>query len=156
MKEEWKDIYFINSNGEIIDYRKLYQVSNHGQVKSLNYNKTGKEQIMKPFEKNGFLCVRFNKNGCRKVFHVDELVNYMFGNDEKKDEIKKQIKLEWLPYYYYDRFDLENNFIDCGYGSEYRKLNFDLVQIQKCVNGEVESYKNYKWRKHADNFYKGK
>lgn len=46
MSEIWKDIYFVE-NGVEYDYRNLYQVSNFGRVKSLNYNHTGKEQILK-------------------------------------------------------------------------------------------------------------
>ena len=41
-KETWKDIYFWQDGIEY-DYRNLYQVSSFGNIKSLNYNKTGKE-----------------------------------------------------------------------------------------------------------------
>ena len=42
MDEVWKDIYF-EDYGVIWDFRGLYQVSSKGNIKSLNYNQTGKE-----------------------------------------------------------------------------------------------------------------
>ena len=47
MQEIWKDIYF-EEDGVIWDYRGLYAVSNMGNIKSLNYNRTRKEKILKP------------------------------------------------------------------------------------------------------------
>ena len=41
MREIWKDIK---------DYEGLYQVSNLGRIKSLNYNHTGKEKVMIPYK----------------------------------------------------------------------------------------------------------
>lgn len=78
MKNEiWKDIYFIE-NGVEYDYRGLYQVSNKGNVKSLNYHRTGKEKILK-FDKshNGYLCVVLCKD-IKKRFRVNRLVAHMF------------------------------------------------------------------------------
>lgn len=47
--EIWKDIE---------DYENLYQISSLGNVKSLNYNHTGKEKILKPNKsKFGYLYV---------------------------------------------------------------------------------------------------
>lgn len=44
MEEIWKPIE---------GYGNSYEASNYGNVKSLNYNKTGKEQILKQFENTG-------------------------------------------------------------------------------------------------------
>lgn len=41
MEEVWKDICF-EENGVVHDYTGLYQVSNLGRVKSLNYNEVSK------------------------------------------------------------------------------------------------------------------
>ena len=46
MEEIWKDIYFIQDGIEF-DYRGLYQVSNFGNIKSLNYNRTKKRKNIK-------------------------------------------------------------------------------------------------------------
>lgn len=56
-----------------------YQVSSLGRVKSLNYNNTGKEKILKPEKtKGGYLRVTLVKNGKMKHFFVHRLVAYAF------------------------------------------------------------------------------
>ncbi len=55
MIEFWRDV---------IGYEGLYQISDLGRVKSLNYSRTGKENIMKPQDNgNGYKFVRLSKNG---------------------------------------------------------------------------------------------
>lgn len=61
MNEEWKDI---------IGYEGLYMVSNLGNVKSLNFKNTGKEQVLKPSKRtSGYLFVSLYKN--KKVKHIN-------------------------------------------------------------------------------------
>lgn len=70
MKEIWKDV---------VGYEGLYQVSNLGRVKSLNYNRTGKEKIMKPIShKYGYLKVNLRKNNSEKKFLIHRLVAQAF------------------------------------------------------------------------------
>ena len=73
MEEIWKDI-----DG----YEGLYQVSNLGRVKSLNYNRTKKEKVLKGVRKPfGHLRVML----CGKLFSVHRLVAEAFiPNDENK------------------------------------------------------------------------
>ena len=80
MKEIWKDIYFKDLiNNKIYDYRGLYQVSNTGFVKSLNYNRTNKEKILKERVNNkGYYRVSLCKNGITKDIQIHRLVAYMF------------------------------------------------------------------------------
>ena len=60
--------YFTETWKDIPQYEELYQVSNLGNIKSLNYNNTGKEQILKPRKnKDGYLMVHLYKNGKRKI-----------------------------------------------------------------------------------------
>ena len=64
MKEEWRDIK---------GFEGKYQISNLGNVKSLNYNNTGKPNLLKPTKlANGYLQVSLCKNGKRigKLVHV--------------------------------------------------------------------------------------
>ena len=78
MEEEvWKPIK---------DYEGLYEISNLGRVKSLNYKKTGKEKILKNVENNyGYLMVGLTKNGKQKLFLVHRLVAEAFiPNPENK------------------------------------------------------------------------
>ena len=81
MEEEiWKPIK---------DYEGLYEVSNLGRVKSLNYRKTGKEKILKNMKNNnGYLVVGLTKNGKRKNYLIHRLVAEAFiPNTEGKPHI---------------------------------------------------------------------
>ena len=69
-KEIWKDI---------LGYEGKYMVSNWGRVKSLNYNKTGKEGILKAVKVgNGYLQVHLCKDGKGKWYFVHRLVASAF------------------------------------------------------------------------------
>lgn len=65
MIEIWKDIK---------GYEGLYQVSNLGNVKSLNYNKTKKEKQLTKLTIMGYIKVGLSKNGKVKVHFVHRLV----------------------------------------------------------------------------------
>lgn len=66
INEIWKDIP---------GYEGLYQVSNYGEVKSLNYRRTGKEKLLKPRNNGkGYLQVCLCKNGIVKFFRINRLV----------------------------------------------------------------------------------
>ena len=78
--EEWKDIQ---------GYEGLYQISNMGRVKSLNYRNTGKEGIMKLDKvKGGYLQLYLYKDGKRKHYLVHRLVATAFcENPEGYNEV---------------------------------------------------------------------
>ena len=70
MEEVWKDIE---------GYEGLYQVSNKGRVKSLNYHNTKKEKLLKPgINMYGYKIVRLFKNKTSKYFLVHRLVAQSF------------------------------------------------------------------------------
>ena len=109
--EEWKPIK---------DYEGLYEVSNLGRVKSLNYKRTGKEKILKNIEcRNGYLAVSLTKLGKQKVFYIHKLVaeafipnpdnlpqvNHIDGN--KKNN--KVSNLEWCDNAYNQKHAWDNN-----------------------------------------------
>lgn len=80
--EEWRDIYYTDTNGNVIDYRGHYQVSNYGRIKSLKNNR---ELIMK--EKHHYRhksttiydCkVNLCKNGIKTTYLIARLVGFMF------------------------------------------------------------------------------
>ena len=72
MKEIFKDIP---------NYEGLYQVSNLGNVKSLNYRRTKKERVLKTVVNGvGYLNVYLSKNGKIKTFTVHKLVCMAFLN----------------------------------------------------------------------------
>ena len=121
-KEVWKNIE---------GYEKLYQISNFGRVKSLNYNRTGKEKILKPSkDKDGYLHVGLCKNGKAKFFRVHRLVCSAFlENPENlpqvnhKDENKENNhvdNLEWVS-------PKEN----INYGTRNEKMSKPIIQYTK-------------------------
>ena len=70
MEEIWKDIE---------GYEGLYQVSNLGKVRSLNYNRTGKTRLLRPNpNENRYLKVSLCKNGKAKTYKVHRLVAQAF------------------------------------------------------------------------------
>lgn len=81
MEEKWRDI---------AGYEGLYQVSNLGNVKSLNYNHTGKERILakkkhKYRGKDSYLTVMLCKGGVNKNKQIQTLVAEAFiKNPEEK------------------------------------------------------------------------
>ena len=91
---------------DIKDYEGLYQVSNFGRVKSLNYMHTGKEHILKLNKtKFGYLLVCLYKDGKKKWFAVHRLVASTFiENPENlpcvnhRNEIKSDNRVENLEY----------------------------------------------------------
>lgn len=95
--ENWKSI---------VGYEGLYEVSNTGLVRSLNYNHTGMAKLLKPRNNRGYLVVVLCKDGIHKHMFVHRLVAEAFiPNPNKletinhKDEDKTNNaagNLEWL------------------------------------------------------------
>ena len=85
-------------------YEGLYQVSNLGRVKSLNYRHTGKEGILSPGKNTqGYYHVILAKNGKHKIFRVHRLVYEAFNGPipdgmqiNHNDEVKTNNNLENL------------------------------------------------------------
>lgn len=110
MEEIWKDIK---------GYEGKYQVSNLGNVKSLNYNNTGKERILIPGKQtSGYLCVVLSKNGIHKTFTIHRLIAQTFINNTQNlpevnhiDEDKTNNRvdnLDWCTAEYNNNFGTRN------------------------------------------------
>lgn len=70
----------INENWKVVvGYEGLYEVSDLGRVRSLNYNKTGVIQVMKhKVNKLGYQSVHLSKEGKAKTLYVHRLVAQAF------------------------------------------------------------------------------
>ena len=86
MKEIWKPVR---------NYEGLYEVSNMGRVKSLNYNRTGKERIMKGLDNgHGYLFVQLCKDGKAKNCRINRLVAMAFiPNPDNLPEVNHKDKI---------------------------------------------------------------
>ena len=84
--EEWRDIK---------GYEGKYMVSNLGRVKSLNYNNTGKEKIMKGRDNGkGYLRVNLTKDGKVKTCRIHRLVAQAFlENPQNLPEVNHKDKI---------------------------------------------------------------
>lgn len=109
-KENWKYIK---------DYEGLYQISDKGRVKSLNYLHTRKERIMKLVRDNGgYLIVCLRKNREKKNYKVHRLVAKSFLSNPQnlpqvnhKDENKENNcvdNLEWCDSKYNNNYGSRN------------------------------------------------
>ena len=109
MNEEWRDIK---------EYEGKYQVSNLGRVKSLNYNNTKKEKILKSRNNRGYLCVTLYKEGKSKTCKVHRLVaqafiensnNYLEVNHKDENKTNNCVEnLEWCTRKYNNSYGTRN------------------------------------------------
>ena len=124
MQEIWRDIE---------GYEGLYQVSNKRRVKSLNYNKSGKEGILKPRKsKDGYLQLQLHKEGECKDYRVHRLVGQTFLEN-----------LEGLPEINHKDEDKTNNCVEnlewCSseynknYGTRNKRVSKSLSKPLMCV-----------------------
>lgn len=164
MKEIYKDIK---------GYEGKYQVSNLGNVKSLHYNNTNREKVMKPSVRKGYLSVDL---GYRNPRLVHRLVAEAFLENPNnlpcvnhKDENKRNNcvdNLEWCSNKYnlnygtcrerrgeklrkpINQYDLDGNFIKTwNSGTEInKKLGFSHGNICGCCRGKQKTAYGFKWR----------
>ncbi|PFO76643.1 hypothetical protein COJ86_00255 [Bacillus cereus] len=72
----------------VCGYEDIYEVSNTGKIRSLNYLKTGTISEMSPHKKEGYKRIELCKKGMRKKFYVHRLVAEAFiENPEQKEFI---------------------------------------------------------------------
>lgn len=131
MEEIWKDIK---------GYEGLYQVSNLGRVKSLNYHRTGREEILLPNQdKYGYLYVNLYKERKRTTKKFHRLVAETFipnplklpqVNHINEDKTDNRVEnLEWCSAKYNNNYGTKNTRMinnRMGYGKPIPILQYDL------------------------------
>lgn len=132
MKEIWKDIK---------GYEGLYQVSNLGKVKSLNYNHTKKEQLIKQEITTDHLrCTLHNKKS--KHIFVHRLVaeaflpnpnNYPIINHKDGNPLNNNVNnLEWCTYKHNMNHALKTGLINMN----------KILMKDKITNKTIREFKN--------------
>ena len=111
MEEQWKDI---------IGYEGLYQISNYGRVKSLNYHRSGKEQILKPhlWGKKKYFIIGLYKDGKCHQITIHRLVAQSFLDNPKN-----------LPCVNHKDENPQNNFI---WVNENGSVDLDKSNLEWC------------------------
>lgn len=134
--EEWKDIE---------GYDGLYMVSNYGNVKSLNYKRTGKECLLKPTNNTTgyYLFVVLCKNGVLKNYRVHRLVAQAFIPNPNNlpevnhiDENKNNNcvgNLEWCTREYNNNYGTRNE-------RHAKALSKHVLQIDKNSNKVIHEW----------------
>lgn len=108
--EIWKDI---------LGYEGLYQVSNLGDVRGLNYRRSGELKLLKQnTTKEGYKRVMLSKNGKKKNYWVHRLVaiafisnpnNYKEVNHKDENPSNNNVKnLEWCTHVYNMNYGTRN------------------------------------------------
>ena len=169
MKEQWRTAIY---DGEIYED---FEVSNLGRIKSLNYRRTGKAELMTPSENtDGYFKVNLRKNGENKTCYVHRLIAQTFiPNPENKPEINhidedktnnRVDNLEWK--WHKDninhgthnersakarskpvlQFSLTGDFI-CEWSStmECGRNGFNQGAVAACCRGKLLQYKGFLW-----------
>lgn len=162
LSEEWRDVP---------NYDGIYQVSNLGRVKSLNYNHTKQEKILKPLTNSkGYLQVQLWKERKMKSFKIHRLVLSAFNTNYNTtfevnhiNEIKSDNRLENLELC--DRkynvtygtrlqkvskkvyqYDLNMNLINIWNSTREADRNgFNHGNVASCCRGEIKYYKGFIW-----------
>ena len=156
--EIWKDIE---------GYEGLYQVSNQGRVKSLDYHCTGKERTLKQQITRGYYQVRLCKNGEQKFYRVHRLVAKAFVSGYKDGYVVNHIdenktnnhytNLEWVTYRENSMKSTKNPLkgkavrcieLDTIYDSTIeaaRQTGYDQSSISKCCRGVLKTCGKMHW-----------
>lgn len=129
IKEEWRPV---------VGYEGLYEISNLGNVKSLNYHREKKDRILNIYDCNGYKFVNLYKDGNPKKGQIHRLVamafipnpnNFPIINHKDENLSNNRVEnLEWCDYKY-----------NTNYGNRVKKFvakkNKRIVQLSK--EGEV-------------------
>ena len=159
MEEIWKDIK---------GYEGLYQISNQGRVKSLNYRRTGKEHLMiQETTPRGYKKIRFLDH---KKYFVHRLVAEAFipnpdnlpqVNHKDEDKTNNHAdNLEWCTKLYninygngiikrckkVYQYTMDGELVkEWESAAECARNGFKITKLYLCFNKKKKTYKGFKW-----------
>lgn len=161
---------------DVVGYEGLYKVNSNGDVKSINYNRTGQSKLLKcAIDRYGYYIVNLYKNQKRKTFRVHRIVAQAFmPNDDAnntlinhKDENKLNNRvenLEWCNAKYNINYSIRkykgvnpkkiiqmdmNEIVVQEWDSISKAANslgYSKSSISNCCRGKIKSYKNFLWK----------
>lgn len=132
MQEIWKDIK---------EYYGLYQVSNMGNVKSLNYLHTGEEKILRPIVgRDGYLRVNLYKNNNHKNLLIHRLVLMTFNPIDNMDKFEVNHRDENKKNNNLDNLEWCSRSYNINYGSRTQKTAKPVVQLDPTTNEVINVY----------------
>lgn len=166
MQEIWKDIK---------EYEGLYQVSNMGNVKSLNYNRTGEERILRPWvDSNEYLRVKLYREGNCKKLLVHRLVLMTFNPIDNMDKFDVNHRDENKKNNNLDNLEWCNRSYNINYGTRNQKISKPIIQLDPTTNkvinvfnsameakrqgfhnGNISNCCKNRYTKHSPNIYLG-
>ena len=166
--EIWKDVT-IEHKGVLYSLN-LYQVSNYGRVKSLNYNGTHEEKLLKTkANKKGYQQVVLYKDGKRIVTYVHRLVatafidnpnNYSVVNHIDENPSNNHVEnLEWCTVSYntqYSHYKYSGNHGNHPTGSEAHRARKVICVETSQVFGTIKEAKQWLGKGDIQGCLKGK
>lgn len=122
---------------DIEGYEGLYQISDQGNLKSLNYHRSGKDKTLKPAKnQKGYLYVCLCKEGKHKIHKIHRLVaqtfipnpnNYLEVNHKDENPANDCVNnLEWCDRKY-----------NCNYGTRNQRSALSRSKQVMCVETGV-------------------
>ena len=165
-----RKIFVKNLDNEVwknIDgYENIYQVSNLGRIKTMNYRGGLGEKLMDKKYREGYPVVHLSKNGKTKEFKVHRLVaqtflpnpyNLPFVNHKNEDRSDANVdNLEWCDREYNSRYStakkilrinpINNDIVEYSCIHDVEKEKMCPSNIVKCLKGTRKTAYGYIWK----------
>ena len=127
---------------DIKNYEGRYQVNENGEVRSLNYNRSGKVQVLKQRENtDGYCQVKLYKNGIKKLYYVHRLVADAFipnpdnlpqvNHKDENPRNNRLFNLEWCTNEYNLNYGTRNQRSSSSRSKSVKQYSLDGIFIDE-------------------------